>query len=72
MKNSRHIGAPTLRIDVNWDGVRKVWRLTAVRWDENGNRITVRAATDSRVAIDRETAQALLRLVQTDLETRIF
>ena len=63
---------PDLRIDVTWDDEHKRWRLEAVRYDGAGHRVTVRATSDSRAAIDRECAQALLRLVTTELDARLF
>lgn len=65
-------GDPQLSLSVHWDVQYKKWRLWATIKTETGGFQTIRATADSAAAIDRATATALLKLVCTDLESRLY
>lgn len=70
-KRSREV-VPELTVTVRWDAEHKAWRLAAVRHDQNGQRVVVRATAHSRAQVDAAVAQAFLRLLVSDLEARLF
>lgn len=63
---------PTLMIRVDWDERFKRWLVRAELATGNGQTQVIRAVAQSRAQIDAAAAAVLLRLMVTDLESRIL
>lgn len=66
------VSAPQLSIRVDWDQRHKKWRLTAIVRGAGGTPRVLTATADTTAEMDVATAHALLKLVATDLESRLL